>query len=121
MSIDLIQRHGFHKTTRAIQTTARVKSATILEESWRLVETCCHSDFSEKQADKSGRKKTRQVLKNNNKRWSFVDRDELVNHKTNKSITKSIKMWAKLTRKGELPGSMQASEWYTYNPYYVLE
>ncbi len=31
-----------------IQTTALLKKARILRESWRLQETCCHSIFSEK-------------------------------------------------------------------------
>ena len=31
-----------------IQTTSLLRTARILEESWRLEETCCHSDFSEK-------------------------------------------------------------------------
>ena len=30
-----------------IQTTALLRTARILEESWRLVETCCHSNSSE--------------------------------------------------------------------------
>ena len=31
-----------------IQTTALLRSARILEESWKLEETCCHSDSSGK-------------------------------------------------------------------------
>ena len=69
------------KRVETIQTTALLRRPKYWEESWRLEETCCHSNSSEKPSAGADVKNSKGVNNNNNNNDFVVPADERIKMK----------------------------------------